>query len=881
MNPLTFFPPPSRSLSRVDSRPSSGGSGAQNNGGNSSASSTKSIRRGMQPLSTTSSRTGSSSKVQTLSNIGIIGGNGQTIESSSGSSSASGATTPEKLTGEKSKRPLTSPSSPTVSSEMLSPRLRAVADGYTSDTDASKQGVRQSSGTNSPRRKHERIPSMNNQLKRTSTNNSISHAQSTGGRLGHRLPQGLYFDLVRANEIGHAHRLEVQSYDQDDAASLDIMRYRQKEAPHLFLGAFLPLPLPKVSGPLSMSGPPPRKLIGFVSGTAASALTAWAIKNHLDDENAWLICLWSVCVASDYRKKGLGLKLIEEYIRRLRRAEEGEKKKGYECVATLCHEDTIPLFEKAAFKKLGVSHINAGSGGWFELRRYISPKDHDDEEEGEGSGGSASDKNEVRSPLSLSGFLNNPVTARPEPEDVGEEVATTPTQELERRLQAHAVSSSNGDGKPTPLIIPQSKGESESAVFSSPTMLSPTVIDSSGLPADTNKEVKVSSSPQQSGSSDMSSAAPALSGTSPFGDTSTFSTAKIMEALGKQQQTNKNREGPRNPGIAYSTIMGQTLASKTSVEDAFYALEARLVNREDQSNLADLYCPREECSCLLIKGGNADWEIAEMGPLTQANLSLPNSPSPPSAPVPPPPASLDRVRSALGGHQRDPSVTSTAAHAFWIVHSPMIFENIGFSRDSEWRLPPLPSQSLSSNGSEGDSSIGGNGSSSGTGTERKKPTKRASLFRGIRDTIDKTKERRNTNSSNASAGQGQKPSPKSLSPTSAGILSSSSSSATSTMGASFQSATSEASVVDGSNGSLKKVKVKYLLCADCDCGPLGYTVLPSSLEGGNFAKEVGKQAAGQFGGGENEQEEQAPAKQAPIAQLYFIAADRVRYRLPK
>ncbi|PWN37362.1 Mss4-like protein [Meira miltonrushii] len=668
---------------------------------------------------------------------------------------------------------------------MLSPRLRAVADGYASDPDAPKQGRR--SGTNSPRsKKHERIPSIN-QLKRTSTNTSVSHAQSTGGRLGHRLPQGLYFDLVRANEVGHAYRLEVQSYDQDDSATWETLRYRQREAPHLFLGAFLPQPLPKVSGPLSMSGPPPRKMIGFVCGTASSALTARAIKNHSDDEHSWLVCLWSVCVASEYRKKGLGLKLIEEYIRRMRRAEEGESKKGYECVATLCHEDTIPLFEKAAFKKLGVSHVNAGSGGWFELRRYISPKDHD-EEEGEDS----------------------------------------------------------GDGKPTSLVIPQSAGSSDAAVVSSPTILSPAVLDSSALPSNTDKEVKVSSSPQESVSNDSSSAEPALSGVSPFGDTSAFSTAKIMEALGTQQ-ANKNREGPRNPGIAYSTIMGQTLASKTSVEDAFYALEARLVNREDQSNLADLYCPREECACLLIKGGNADWEIAEMGPLTQANLSLPNSPSPPSAPVPPPPASLDRVRSALGGHQRDSSVTSTAAHAFWIVHSPMIFENIGFSRDSEWRLPPLPSKSISSNGSEGDSNAGGYGSSSSAGTERKKPAKRGSLFRGIRDTIDKTKERRNTNSSNAS--QGQKSSPKSLSPTSAGILSSSS------------------------------IKVKYLLCADCDCGPLGYTVLPSSLEGGNFAKEVGKQAAGQFGGGEEEEEEQP--KKEPEMQLYFVAADRVRYRLPK
>lgn len=566
MNPLTFFPPPSRSLSRVNSRPSSannnsgsgtGLSGAGSGGGggtNSSSSSTKSVRRTLQPLSTTSSRVGSSSKIQTLSSnnnnntntIGPSGGFSGEIHSSSSSASASGATTPERSTGEvvngatrhrqlSIKRPVTSPSSPSISSEMLSPRLKAVAgDGYSSDSDVKSGTVNvtrngSQSGTSSPRR-HERMSS-SQQLKRQLTNSSTNttHTQSTGGRLGHRLPAGLYFDYVRANEIGHAHRIETQSYDQDDAATLELLRYRQKAAPHLFLGAFIPLPLPKVSGPLSMSGPQPRKLIAFASGSASSALTARAMKIHSDDEFAWLVCLWSVCVASEYRRKGLGSKLIEEYIRRLRRAEEGEKKKGYECVALITHEESIPLFEKAAFKKLGVSHVNVGSGGWFELRRYISPRDHDDEEDDNNSNGSGSDKNDIRSPLQLSGFLSSEGQAHV-PMDLaekGEEVATTPTQELERRLEAHVatIPTSEDEAKGLPikspnLFISDSEGSQEAVELSkSPAEMSPDMITFS-----TSKNEKTASSEKDG---------EALNGISPSGQSSAFSSAKIMEALSK------------------------------------------------------------------------------------------------------------------------------------------------------------------------------------------------------------------------------------------------------------------------------------------------------------------------------------------------------------
>jgi GNAT superfamily N-acetyltransferase len=733
--------------------------------------------------------------------------------------------------------------------------------GVSSDSDLSKTSESNNveSGNASPRpNEGTRRRQTSNQPANSANKKSSKIAGAGGGRLGHRLPQGLSFDAVRASEVGQAFKLEQEGYNVDDAASMEMLKYRQKEAPHLFLGAFLPLQANKVSGPLNLSGPAPRKLIGYACATAASALTARSLKFHTDDENSWLVCLHSVCVAPEYRHKGLALKLVEEYIRRLRRIEEGhgdrdQPKRGYECVACLSHEDTIPLFEKAGFKKLGVSHVNIGSGGWFELRRNILTQEQDDDDIDTPSSGSPGKARSCSPPA------DRKEASGDELQDAA--TITTPTQELERRLQAHADAISSSQLEGSALDVEQDGG---------PEASEPSEEQSQQATIDTATSTGFSSSPPAMSptlQSPKAEIAPSMlfgkaveaENTKASTNANPFSSAQMLQALQK-----KSNAGERNPGIAYSTIMGQTMASKTSVEDAFYALEARLVNRDDQSNLADLYCPREECSCLILRKGTADWDIAEMGPLMQPNLSLPNSPAPPAAPVPPPPtASMDRVRSALGT-SRAPSQT-TAPHVFWTVSSAMLFDNVGFSKDADWKMPPVPSASMSSYNSDGTSASnntengnekGGNGSG-----ERKKPVKRGSILRATSEWIaqkqDKARERRNTNVSSENGTKDNN----ALSPGSF---------ASSTFSSSSNSSNASNMASQGASSSANVVKVKYLLCAECDCGPIGYTVLPSSMQDGGLARDVGNQTQGQ--------PSQQSAKQE---QIFFVAADRVRYRLPK
>ncbi|UZJ51316.1 hypothetical protein CBS101457_000636 [Exobasidium rhododendri] len=713
MNPLPFFPPPSRALSRLNDKP---------------------------PPSSSLSRTSTHSN-RSLSQM------------SRGLSSRSTATSSSDSATSQVNNSSTNTSSNNSNSERPQSRKRTTS------------GTPNADGSRSPISSEGPFSHLNMSPPASSrpTSSGTSTPATTGGRLGTRLPPGLHFDLVRPNEVSIAHRMEVAGYSQEDAASLETLRYRQKAAPHLFLGAFIAMPPPKVSGPLTMAGIPQRKLIAYACGTAASALSARSLKVHTDDEHSWLVCLHSVCVAPEYQRKGLALKLIEEYMTRLRKVEEGDNKKHYECVALLVHEELVALYAKAGFKMLGVSHVNWGSGGWFEMRRYISTKEgtkqgNTKKEVTSSETASSSDMEDNSTPAMISSLTLNSAT-------------DDSTSYLASKLAALTTSSSTQEAL---------------QIVEEPAIKDATLSDNGLKGAPTN-----------------------------------ITSTQVLEALKKQGSTQTTSNGgSRNPGTAYSTIMGQTMAAKTAVEDAFFALEARLVDRESGTNLAEIYCPREECACLLLRVKESDWEVAELGPLASANLTLPNSPSPPSAAAPPPPKSLDRVRGALastGSNQ-----ISTPVQAFWCVYSPMAFENIGFSKDDDW-TPPISMKSPQMNANDHD------GSGKQT-PERKKPTKRGSLFRYP---SEKRKEKEGKEKQ----------------------LSMSSTEASSPVAAS------------------ESVKVKYLLCADCDCGPLGYTVLPPSLQDGKFAQEVGKTLEGQH------KPSQGAALQEPP--VYLIAADRVRYRFIK
>ncbi|CCM04359.1 uncharacterized protein FIBRA_06531 [Fibroporia radiculosa] len=167
----------------------------------------------------------------------------------------------------------------------------------------------------------------------------------------------IHFDLLKEDELEAAHAIELASYPADEAASLDVFRYRQSRAPELFLAAYT----------LEDSG---RTLIGYVCATLSPAktLTHESMSTHVPGSSS--VCIHSICVSPECRRQGVALSLLNEYISRLQYA----LKSGveYKQVLLIAHEELRSLYEKAGFEWVGKSSVVHGANPWFEMRRDLS-----------------------------------------------------------------------------------------------------------------------------------------------------------------------------------------------------------------------------------------------------------------------------------------------------------------------------------------------------------------------------------------------------------------------------------------------------------------------------------------------------------------------------
>lgn len=133
--------------------------------------------------------------------------------------------------------------------------------------------------------------------------------------------------------------------------------YRQANAPDLFLGAY------------QLDGSS-RTLVGYVCATQSpeSSLTHESMSQHVPGSAT--ICIHSVCVAASQRNKGLGLAMLEEYIKRAEQAR-ATGAQTWERIVLIAHQELIPFYEKAGFKNLGKSSVVHGPYPYFEMRRVL------------------------------------------------------------------------------------------------------------------------------------------------------------------------------------------------------------------------------------------------------------------------------------------------------------------------------------------------------------------------------------------------------------------------------------------------------------------------------------------------------------------------------
>jgi len=130
-------------------------------------------------------------------------------------------------------------------------------------------------------------------------------------------------------------------------------RFRQSQAPGLFLGAYIA-----------------NELVGYVCSTLSSSttLTHGSMSNH--NSRGTSVCLHAVCVAPSRRREKIGLHLLKEYIYR-QASSTNEVGEPYERILLITHEELRPFYEEAGFEWLGKSDVIHGSRPWYQMHKIL------------------------------------------------------------------------------------------------------------------------------------------------------------------------------------------------------------------------------------------------------------------------------------------------------------------------------------------------------------------------------------------------------------------------------------------------------------------------------------------------------------------------------
>lgn len=117
-----------------------------------------------------------------------------------------------------------------------------------------------------------------------------------------------------------------------------------------------------------MPTPEPRTLIGFIVSTLSPSptLTHHSMETHEPTPKPSSVCIHSVCISSTYHRRGVALKLLEEYVERLGGMNDVAR------VLLICKENLKSLYTQAGFIEVGPSPVVHGQDPWFEMRRDMT-----------------------------------------------------------------------------------------------------------------------------------------------------------------------------------------------------------------------------------------------------------------------------------------------------------------------------------------------------------------------------------------------------------------------------------------------------------------------------------------------------------------------------
>ncbi|KAG1448079.1 hypothetical protein G6F56_009050 [Rhizopus delemar] len=146
-------------------------------------------------------------------------------------------------------------------------------------------------------------------------------------------------------------KYEEESYHPDEAASKEQLRTRIGYASH--------------SGPeLFMVARDSDKIAGFLCSTLTHSdlVTDESMSAH--EPEGRTICLHSVCVAPDMRKRGIATDLLKNWIAQLK--EINTQKKKYDRIAIMSRPSLMSFYENVGFVNKGQSKVVHGPEPWID-----------------------------------------------------------------------------------------------------------------------------------------------------------------------------------------------------------------------------------------------------------------------------------------------------------------------------------------------------------------------------------------------------------------------------------------------------------------------------------------------------------------------------------
>ncbi|KAK5119565.1 hypothetical protein LTR85_007393 [Meristemomyces frigidus] len=195
-----------------------------------------------------------------------------------------------------------------------------------------------------------------------------------------------YTQSLSPKDVDSCTRLEEEAFPPQERCTREKFQYRLKHCGELSLGIFTShsenqIPTSETAAPV-YSGAPERKavLLGHILATKTTNPTvtdkdmAIPSPDNPDPsaghkEEGRTICIHSLAVLPEFRKRGLGTTLMKAFLQRTESHDIADR------AALIAHDHLIPYYESFGFVNKGESACKFGGGGWYDMVKDLEPGD--------------------------------------------------------------------------------------------------------------------------------------------------------------------------------------------------------------------------------------------------------------------------------------------------------------------------------------------------------------------------------------------------------------------------------------------------------------------------------------------------------------------------